>query len=156
MSLHDLIQSSLCVSLKEHVLTFIEDETYMLSRKYAHSVFRIRRMIPKIHMFLFRLLKNTRLNNGIQSFKYERYVRVVATFMRLLKKCEMLRLSRAQAHGSTCASICNQTRLVCAYANMYNFDRKQKQKLLKKHQKIHGLLSRLYPSKSISDMLKAY
>ena len=133
-----------------------EDETYMLSKKYAQSIFRIRRMILKVHVFLFCPLKNTRLNNGIQSFKYERYVRVVATFMRLLKKCETLRLSRTQAHGSICASICNQTRLVCAYAKMYNFDRKQKQKLLKKHQKIYKLLSRLYPSKSISDMLKAY
>ena len=155
-SLHCLIQSMLCLWLKEHLLTFIEDKMYMLSKKHARPVLRIQRMIPKIHVFLFRLLKNTRKENGISSFKYERYIRVVATFVRLLKKSETLRLSRTQINTSTCASICNQSRLVCAYANIYDFDTQQKRTVLKKHQKIHRLLSHLYPLQYISSMLRSF
>ena len=50
----------LCLPLKERVLSFIEDETWMLSKKHARVVMYIQHTIPKIHRRLYRFLVRIR------------------------------------------------------------------------------------------------
>ena len=137
-----LIQT-LCVSLKQKVLDFIEDETWMLCKKRARFVFYIKDLIPKIRYRLYCILRNEHMYSNT---RMKQFLRLTRVFQKCLKRSHRLRLSRTFIHAPICACICNQTRLMCTYAHS------EHERIVTEHQKVYTLLTRLYPSTHITQM----
>ena len=146
--LQDLVHQYLCLPLKERVLSFIEDETWMLSKKHACVVMYIQHTIPKIHRRLYHFLVRIRQRQGLKG-DMKHYTRMTRLFRQMIKRCQQIRFT---TNTMICACICNQTRLLCAYSNIYSFSERQRQTVLHQHQRVHTVLSSTYPAIDMCSM----
>ena len=99
------------IYLKERIFAFIEHDTWLINKKHARKILLLRKIIPVVHVKLYRILYKLSSEKIISHLNM---IRGINMMRMLMKYNEQIACLKVMHNWLQC--ICNQCRLFIVYA----------------------------------------
>ena len=111
MSYLKKVNTYLNIYIKEHIFSFIENDTRLINKKHAKHIILLRKIIPLVHVKLYRILYKS---SSVKIMSEINMIRGINVMRMLMKYTEHFICLKATHNWLQC--ICNQCRLFIIYS----------------------------------------
>ena len=105
------VNTYLNIYIKEHIFSFIENDTCLINKKHAKKILLLRKIIPLVHVKLYRILYKS---SSVKIMSEINMIRGINVMRMLMKHTEHFVCLKATHNWLQC--ICNQCRLFIIYS----------------------------------------